>query len=204
MRANRVIRSWLLLVALMAMTGAAPVSGNDTDEGWCAELFEYLTQNTRLSFSDEAAELASDGCVAFIAASGLPFASDGPVAEPSDAAYLEFADRALAAMTEVQRAAGSGLSGGGSFADEARSFESLAAWAESERVWLQANPPAACWADIHRRWTEGIDHIAGGARTMVEGIRERDLDLVSAASDRLLGAVDLLNELRGLMGGLDC
>ena len=197
-------RIGLLLAASLAFAVAAPAAGQTTDETWCAGLFDYLDEHTRLSFSDEAASIAGGGCVEYIGASGGPLTTAGPVSAPEDDAFARFADRALGAMTQVQRAAGSGLSQGRSFEDEARSFEALGAWATSERQWLLENPPEACWADLHDQWTKGIEDIAGGARTMVAGIREEDLEKVSIASDRMLGAVELLNELRARMDELDC
>ena len=57
MHGGRVIRTWLLVVVLLALAAAAPAAGRSTDEDWCSGLFDHLDEHTRLSFTDEAAEL---------------------------------------------------------------------------------------------------------------------------------------------------
>jgi hypothetical protein len=78
-----------------------------------------------------------------------------------------------------------------------RAARSLAAWAKSQRKWLDRHAPQACYADVHKVWRQGVVDLRQGARSVRQSIARleaapmrRAVRKLVAGSEKLTG-VDL-------------
>ena len=80
----------------------------------------------------------------------------------------------------------------------------LETMATDELAWLRANPPLACYADIHSDWADVMGTLQTAASTTIRGVRELDVDVMTEGANGIGEVGGMVSSLADRVNAVDC